>query len=104
MNLWCFLCFVPLIGQFGRCISEIPPQSLLFPIIATWVAFPKTPFVGTSPSNMLKDTFKCSKTDMFCITLGIDPDNRFLERSKYLRPLREAKEDGIVPLKELLCK
>jgi hypothetical protein len=46
---------------------------------------------------MLKETFKYSKREIFCRTLGIGPDNRFLDRSKYLSPLREAKEDGMIP-------
>lgn len=98
LKLWFFICFLPLKGHGGRCNSEIPPQSLLFPIIATLVAFPKTPSVGTSPSNMLKETSKYSKLEIFCITSGFGPNNLFLEISKYRRPLREAKEDGLVPL------
>jgi hypothetical protein len=38
------------------------------------------------------------------ITSGIGPYNWFLEMSKYLKPLREDKEDGIVPLKEFPSK
>ncbi|KAK2373536.1 putative LRR receptor serine/threonine-protein kinase [Trifolium repens] len=74
-KLWLFACLLPLVGYGGRCNSEIPPQSLMFPIIATWVEFRKTPFVGTSPSNMLKETFKCSKPEILRITSGIGPYN-----------------------------
>ncbi|RHN55565.1 hypothetical protein MtrunA17_Chr5g0419231 [Medicago truncatula] len=96
-KLRCFFFFIRLTRHGGRCRCEIPPQSLLFPVTANALAFPKTPSLGTSPSNMLKETFKYSKTEIFCRTLGIDPVNRFLDRSKYRRPLREAKEDGMIP-------
>ncbi|KAF7825807.1 hypothetical protein G2W53_016971 [Senna tora] len=62
--------------------SEMPPQSLLLPAIDIALAFLKTPSVGTSPSNILKETFKYSRTEMFCKPVGIEPDKLFCDRSR----------------------
>ncbi|KAJ1431188.1 hypothetical protein SESBI_07430 [Sesbania bispinosa] len=97
-------CFFSSSRHGGKCNFEIPPQRLLFPITVKALAFRKTPSVGTSPSNMLKETFKYSRKEMFCRPLGIDPDKRFRDRSKRRRPLSEAKEDGMIPWKEFPCK
>ena len=83
-------------GHGGNFKDDMPPQSLLFPNRDILLAFSKTPLLVTSPSSKLKETFRYSKRAISWMPFGIDPDKLFWDKSRYLRPFNEAKEEGMV--------
>ena len=96
--------FMTLIGHFGNCNFDIPPQSLVFPINDMTLVFLKIPSVGTSPSKLLNEIFRYSRKGSFSIPFGMDPDRLFCETSRCWRPFKEAIDDGSDPSKEFPCK
>ncbi|KAF7836107.1 putative LRR receptor-like serine/threonine-protein kinase [Senna tora] len=104
LKLRCLLCFITSATHDGSRNSNIPPQSLLLPVTDIALALRKTPWFGTSPSNLLKETFKYSNIGKFCRPFGIGPDKLFRDRSKYRRPFNEAKDEGMISWKEFPLK
>jgi hypothetical protein len=82
----------------------MPPQSFLFPITDIALAFWKTASVGTSPTKLLNEIFKCSRIDAFCRSLGMIPEKLFHERSASFKSFKVARDEGKFPSNELPCK
>ena len=70
-------------------------QSPEFPWRESQLMFAKTPFVGTSPSKLLKDKFNICKTWRFCNSLGITPERLLKERAKLPSAARFSSDFGI---------
>jgi hypothetical protein len=81
LNAWDFLYFITLTSHACNCSSGIPPQSFLFLITDIALAFRKTLSVGTSPTKLLKEIFKYNRIEIFCKSLGFNPEKLFRERS-----------------------
>ena len=80
-----------------RCNSDIPPQSLLFPLTEIAVAFLKMPFFGTAPLNSLNDRFSFSKKTTPSKYTGIFLEKSLRERSNSSIPNKLLKDEGRVP-------
>ncbi|KAM7466695.1 hypothetical protein LguiB_014257 [Lonicera macranthoides] len=74
--------FKVLVLHRGSCSADMPPQRPLLPTTDITLKFAKTPFVGSSPSKLLKDKFRPSK-EKFTKNIGTIPDKLLLEISSF---------------------
>jgi len=66
--------------------SLLTPHSLLLPWRSTWLRFIKTPSIGTSPSNLLKDKFNFIIYSSFSKLTGIGPVRLFDDSLPFISP------------------
>ncbi|KAM7462668.1 hypothetical protein LguiA_030789 [Lonicera macranthoides] len=92
--------FNVLVLHLGSSNTDMPPQRPLLPTTDIALAFAKTPFVGNSPSKLLKDKFKLSK-EKFTKNFGTIPDKLLLEISRFSILFKDSNEVGIDPSKKL---
>ncbi|KAM7465218.1 hypothetical protein LguiB_012780 [Lonicera macranthoides] len=74
--------FKVLVLHRGRCSADMPPQRPLLPITDILLTFAKTPFIGNSPSKLLKDIFRLFR-ERLAKNIGTVLDKLLLDISRF---------------------
>ncbi|KAJ0487560.1 hypothetical protein HanHA89_Chr14g0591741 [Helianthus annuus] len=68
----------------------------MFPVTDIALALAKTPLIGTSPSKLLYERFRCFK-GICCRYVKMCPEKLLFDKSTYSRPFNEPNDSGNDP-------